>query len=120
MNNRLRLILAVVALFLLFGGEGVPFAPSPKVDRVTYVYEKDQGAVPRGVEVALRELNQGGEILATEYQLVDGEAAPKQYQVAEKSANEAGIPALVVQAGESVVRVVKSPATKDEVLEAIP
>jgi hypothetical protein len=43
---------------------------------------------------------------------------PRQYQVALKAAREAGLPCLVVTAGDVVLRVLKSPTTEDQVLEA--
>jgi hypothetical protein len=45
---------------------------------------------------------------------------PHQYKPALIAAQAAGLPALVVQAGDKVLKVVKAPKTDTEVLEAVP
>jgi hypothetical protein len=95
--------------------------PKKKVTMVTYVYEKDQTSVPRPVSLALQQLNAGGSIVATEFEedTVDGTGdIPDQYKIALAEARQSGLPALVVQAGNSVVRVIKDPKTAESVLEA--
>jgi len=96
--------------------------PSVKVTAVTYVYEKDQSAVPRPVQAALNKLHAaGGGVVASLFEddAVTGlGTVPKQYAVALKAAREAGLPALVVTAGDVVLRVLKAPTTEAEVLEA--
>lgn len=91
------------------------------VDRVTYVYEKDEGAVPRPVSYSLAELNKIGGIIATELE-VDQETGiggiPTQDKIAVDAAKAAGLPALVVQQGGAVVNLFKSPQTVADVATA--
>jgi len=89
-----------------------------KVTQVTYVWEKDTSAIPRPVASALNKLNQLG-ILATDFEedTVDGDdQVPDQYKIALEAARKAGLPSLVVQSGEKVVKVLKDPKTLEEVL----
>lgn len=102
-----------------------PEEPDPpattKIDRVTYCYEKDSNSVPRPVSAALQQLNAQG-ILATEFEedSVSGDGrTPTQYVVALEAARKAGLPALVIQSGDTVVRVVRNPTTSEQVLEAV-
>jgi hypothetical protein len=78
--------------------------------------------VPPSVEFALNEINKGGKIVASviedDIQDVSGQT-PQQFKVAVDTAKKEGLPALVVEAGETVVRTVKAPTTETEVLEAI-
>jgi hypothetical protein len=133
-QSPLTLILIVAVAFLLFQGKGCPQLPIPQpqppdppvpvvvIDRVTYVYEKDQGPVPPGVSAGLLALNadKARKILASEIdddvRDADGQI-PDQYAVALAKAAEVGTPVLVVQAGTTVVRTTK-PTTLQEVLEA--
>lgn len=93
-------------------------------NRVTYVYEKEKAFVPREVAAALRELNdaEGSDIIAA---AIDQDAvtgtliSPKQYEIAIAAAKAAGVPALVVQSGDTVIRVVKDPTTREAVMNAI-
>jgi hypothetical protein len=100
-----------------------PPAPSPdKPTAVTYVYEKDAGAVPSPVAVGIDKLNRKG-ILATTFEedTVDGQGeVPDQYKVPLKAAQESGLPALVATAGDKVLKVVKAPKSEAEVLEIAP
>lgn len=123
----LLLILGAIAGLLpgcLLGGGGLPpiLNPTVEVSRATYVYEKDDGGVPPSVEFALNEINKGGKIVASviedDIQDVSGQT-PQQFKVAVDTAKKEGLPALVVEAGETVVRTVKAPTTETEVLEAI-
>jgi hypothetical protein len=101
--------------------EPPPDEPKKKVTRVTYVYEKDHNNVPRPVSLALQQLNAGGSIVAAEFEedTVDGTGeVPDQFKIALAEARKTGLPSLVVQAGDSVVRVLKSPTTLESVLEA--
>jgi hypothetical protein len=102
--------------------------PSPsnpgKVTRVTYVYEKDQNAVPRQVASALQRINADSSlgVVATEFEndTTDGTGdVPDQYKIALDAARKAGLPALVAQAGDSVVRVISNPKTETQVLEVV-
>lgn len=96
--------------------------PSTKPTAVTYVYEKDQQPVPRPVQAALNKLHAaGGGVVASLFEddsTNGGGTVPQQYQVPLKAAREAGLPCLVVTAGDVVLRVLKSPTTEAEVLEA--
>lgn len=93
-----------------------------KVTAVTYVYEKDKGLVPKGVAKALQELNDGGSIVATEFEedTVDGDGnVPDQYKAALTAAKEAGIPCLVVIYDKGPPKIVPNPQTPESVLEAV-
>ena len=99
-----------------------PVDTDKKVTSVTYVHEKDDDAVPDGVKIGLDKLNQRG-IVATsvDQDQVDGDGdIPEQYKLAIPAAKQAGLPALVVQAGSKVVNVVKKPETEQQVLEVAP
>jgi len=92
------------------------------IDRVTYVYEKDANPVPPGVAVALATINEGGEIIATEFEddTVDGTGeTPDQYKVALAAAKKEGVPALVIESDGEAIKVLKNPTTTEQVLEAI-
>jgi len=120
-NRNNVIILLIVVLLVYSGVVPIPGVTSGNVDRVTYVYEKDDTAVPRPVSFALTQLNEQG-IVATEleHETVDGTGeVPEQDKIALAAAKEAGLPALVVQAGEVVVRVVKNPKTEADVMEAV-
>lgn len=94
--------------------------PALKPTTATYVYEKDHGTPPSSVAAGLDKLNRQG-ILATAFEqdTKDGNGnTPTQYVVALAEAKKAGLPALVVQAGDKVLRVVKV-STEAKVLEAI-
>ena len=95
--------------------------PTLKPTTATYVYEKDHGTPPSPVAAGLDKLNRQG-ILATAFEedTKDGNGnTPSQYVIALTEATKAGLPALVVQAGDKVMRVVKAPASEQQVLEAI-
>ena len=99
----------------------IPFIPiTNTVTAVTYIYEKDDTAIPRPVGAALNKLNTMG-ILATDFEedTADGTGeVPEQYKIALEAARKAGLPCLVVQSGNNVVRVVKDPKTLEAVMEA--
>lgn len=101
-----------------------PDPPQPTtVDRVTYVYEKDETAVPREVAAALTKINaQQLGITAGEFER-DGKTGvdkvPRQYRIALEAALKAGLPCLVVQSGNAIVRTVRDPTTEAEVTEAL-
>lgn len=100
-----------------------PVDPEKKTTRVTYVFEKDQKNTPRPVAAALQRINASGSgVVATEFEedTTDGDGqVPDQYKVALEAARKAGLPALVVQSGDTVLRVVKDPTTEAAVLEAL-
>lgn len=123
----------VLWLALQFGGVVLPSLPNitlpwpawvqTKATSATYVYEKDATAIPPAVGAALNRLNREKQILATlfEQDTTDGTGeTPKQYVVPLAAAKQAGLPALVVTAGDKVLRVVKNPQTDTQVMEAIP
>lgn len=122
-TNVACLLALALLVGLAVGGKGCDWkwpVPVTKVDAVVYVYEKDESAVPSPVMAALNTLNRQG-IVATLFEddTKDGTGeTPEQYKVPFAAAKEAGMPALVATAGEKVVRVVKSPKTEAEVLEA--
>lgn len=102
------------------GSPSPPPVSPDKTTAATYVYEKDDGGVPPPVGAALGELNAAG-LRATTFEedTTDGSGSvPDQYVVPLKAAREAGLPSLVVTAGQRVKRVVKAPTTKEQVLEA--
>lgn len=99
-----------------------PDPVTTKVDRVTYVYEKDQGAVFPNARVALIKLNADKKVTATEFEddTVDGDRqVPDQYKIALAKARDVGLPCLVVQSGSNVVKTMKVTAatTTNEILE---
>lgn len=119
----------VILVWLLANGgtlamPSMPWLPIPgilsPVTAAVYVYEKDNGGIPPAVSAALSELNTKGlRATAIDDDVTDGSGAiPEQYAKAIPAAREAGLPALVVMAGESVRKVVKAPTAKEEVLEA--
>ena len=88
---------------------------------VIYLYEKDQGGVPAPVSAALSKLNATG-IRATTFEedTVDGSGSvPDQYKIPLEAAQKAGLPALVVMAGDTVKSVVKAPTTEAQVMDAV-
>jgi hypothetical protein len=99
-----------------------PVDPDTKATAATYVYEKDDTAIPVGVSTGLNRLNREKNIRATLFEddTVDGDGdVPDQYKVALEAAIKAGLPAFVVQAGDTVLTVVKSPTTEAQLLEAV-
>ena len=88
----------------------------------TYIYEKDQSNPPREVQSAISQLNESGSLVASvfEQDTVDGDGeVPDQYRAALTAAQAAGLPCLVVLAGDLVLRVVRDPKTVADVLEAV-
>jgi hypothetical protein len=102
----------------------VPWPVAQKATAVTYVYEKDSGGVPSAVGGALNQLNRREPpILATTFEEDTKDATgdtPHQYKPALIAAQAAGLPVLVVQAGDKVLKVIKDPKAEAEVLEAVP
>jgi hypothetical protein len=102
--------LVTFALGMVLGvaGSKCDFTPDPKPpvvvvepvkpDRVVYVYEKDDTAVPSEVMVALDKLNRAGiEATDIDEDIVDGNGeVPDQYKVAIDAARLAGLPAFVL------------------------
>lgn len=100
-----------------------PEPPAPKATGATYVYEKDEHAVPSFVASALNKINRDrGYVIATtlEADPQDGTGdVPDQYKVPLAAAKEAGLPAFVVTAGDEVLRVVKDPKDANAMIEAV-
>lgn len=97
-----------------------PVDPNQKTTQVTFVFEKDSSNTPRQVALALQRLNAAG-VLATEFEedATDGNGeVPDQYKIALEAARKAGLPALVVQSGNVVKRVIQNPTTTEQVMEA--
>lgn len=119
-QTKKMIFFAVVGLLLWQAMQGGSSPVENKPTAVTYVYEKDETAVPAPVKAAINTLNKQG-IVATLFEddTVDGTGeTPEQYKVPLAAAKEATLPALVVTAGSKVIRVVKNPKTEAEVLEA--
>lgn len=93
--------------------------PVVTVDRAVLVYEKDTDVIPPAVRAGINALNTRG-IVAVLYEVNDSEEVKPAYVVPVDAAKKSGLPSLVVLAGDKVVRVVKSPATEADVLEAVP
>ena len=121
-NPLVTVALLAFAYWATFGqgsGCNLPIIAPTKVDRVTYVHD-EKAALPSGVLAGIAELNTKG-ITATNYpdDTTDGDGdVPDQYKIALPAAKAVGIPALVVQSGDKVVRTIKGPTTKAQVLEA--
>ena len=129
-------VAALVLAFAMLGQRGCELPKVPdwkwpsfpsilapaKVTAATYVFEKDETAVPSGVMAALSKLNERG-ITATTFEDDTTDASgevPEQYKVALAESKKQGVPLLVVQSGATVVRTVKAPTTAAQVLEAVP
>lgn len=96
-------------------------APAEKVTAAVYVYEKDSSAVPSGVMVGINRLNREKGIVATLFEddSTDGSGdVPDQYREPLRAAREAGLPSLVMMSGSKVAKVLKSPKTAEEIMEA--
>jgi hypothetical protein len=112
-------------------GRGPPDPEGPedpptvsKVDKVTYVWEKDETrVVPPPIQAVLIELNrdQARKIQATAIEKdsrTGTNEIPEQYKVAIGEALKVGLPACVIEAGDRVVAVLVNPTAK-QILEAI-
>ena len=124
LTNHEKIAIGMLVAILLFQvvRSHVPtvLAPSAATAAV-YVYEKSDGAVPLPVLSALNTINRSG-IAATVFDDDTTDSSgdtPEQYKLPLVSAKEAGLPALVVMAGEKVRKVVKAPTTEAAVLEAV-
>lgn len=111
-----KLLILALAWFLLSGG-----SVGGKPDLVTYVYEKDDGAVPAYVASALSKINeQGINANPVDDDTRDGDGQiPDQYKAAFEAASKDGTPLLVSTSKGKVLRKVKSPKTEDEVLGVV-
>lgn len=108
-------------IWLAAGQPGLNVLPSlnSKATQATYVYEKDTANIPAPVSAGLQELNKQGILAGVFEKDVRSGAgnAPAQFKVAAEAAKE--LPSLVIQAGDTVLRVVKDPKTKEAVTEAV-
>jgi hypothetical protein len=103
-----------------------PTQPPPVVQlqptAALYIYEKDQGSPPPPVAQALHRLNierQSFVANAVDQHVTTGQGqTPAQFQAAIQAARAAGLPALVILAGDQVVRVIRDPRTETAVMEA--
>lgn len=114
-------VLVIVLLVLQFQGGGLALPLPSTATAAVYVHEKSDTAVPAAVLAALNTLNRQG-IAATVFDkdTTDGSGeTPDQYKAPLTAAKDAGLPALVVMAGERVLRTVKAPTTEAQVLEAV-
>lgn len=139
-----RLIVGVLSLVLLIASqtvrieEPVPPAPGPveppppvvapvdptpapvlKPDLALYVHEKDKSPVPSGVMAALDEINRKHGVKANVFEdnTTNGNGdIPAQFKAAVEAARNAGLPCFVMMNGNTVLKVVAAPKTKDEVL----
>jgi len=109
-------LVVLLVLFTLRGGTVIapPGTPPGTVDRVTFIYEKDESVPPRDVQAALRDLNANGILAAAiDDDVVNGDGdVPEQYAIA-LTAAAGKIPCLVVQAGDKVLKVIEDPTAAD-------
>lgn len=116
-------VLAIIVAVMVLRSPGCKVdrpEPATLVTAVTYTYDDKQHSVPPPVAAALDKLNRQG-ITATldEVDTLDASGAvPEQYKASRPAAVAAGLPALVVMAGEKVRRVVPKPTTAEQVEEA--
>ena len=113
-------------MWIALGGQSpiAPILPTPttKIVSATYVFEKDDTAVPAPVMATLDKLNRERGIVATVFDddVVDGTGqTPDQYKPAVTAAKQVGLPALVTVDDKGVTRAVKDPKTETDVLEAV-
>ena len=115
-------VLIAAGLFVMFGVPDVSQIPwlrtvvvaPAEVTACVLVYEKDDHAIAPDIRAALNTLNRRG-ILATvlEADTVAGDGqVPTQYRLPLEAARKAGLPCLVVMAGETVLRAVANPTAK--------
>jgi hypothetical protein len=124
---QLSLLVALLTFYvqqaILAPGPGpVPPGPVNPATAATYIYEKDDTAVPVAVSTGINRLNREKKIVATlfEEDTRDGNGeVPDQYKAPLGAAQQAGLPALVVTNGEKVLNVVKDPKTEAEVWGAV-
>ena len=119
----LAFIAAGVLLLTLPRVEGCRVDTTGSATGAVYVYEKDDGAVPAYVTVAINKLNRERKVVATllEADTTDGTGdVPEQYRAALDAARKAGLPAVVALAGRTVIRVTPRPGSEAAVMEAVP
>ena len=117
------LLLIAAAIYWQQVGPSVklPSLPNNKVTAATYVYDvRTTGGVPPGVLKGLDRLNREKQIVASSYELTEGERVPAQYTVAVDEAKKVGLPSLVVLAGDKAIKVAKAPTTEEQIWGAVP
>lgn len=122
-KDRIGWLLIALAVFMIAKGGGALPLVGPAVTSVTYVHEQRDTPVPSAIHAALNRINREKNIPANVFDVdtKDGNGeVPDQYKVAALAAKEAGLPSLVVVAGDKALRVVKDPKTQDAVMEAVP
>lgn len=98
--------------------------PSTRPTAAVYIYEKDRHSPPRAVQAALDKINRDGvsgvvgSLHEQDATTGDGQV-PAQYRTQLQAARAAGLPALVVSAGDQVLRVIRDPQTEADVMEAV-
>jgi hypothetical protein len=122
LKDKIGWFLIAYGIFSMFKGGGLlPSIVSTPATAATYVYEKDDTAIPNGVTAGINRLNRETKIVASIYEddTTDGMGeVPAQFKAAHTAAKEAGLPAFVVTGGDKVLEVVKSPTTAEQVWEA--
>lgn len=96
--------------------------PATTATAVTYVYEKDDTAVPSAVMAGIDRLNREKKLAASifEEDTVDGSGeVPLQYKAPLSAAQAAGLPAIVATFGDKIVKVVKDPQTEEAVMGVV-
>lgn len=125
------LVLLAAGLVLIFGIPDVSAIRWPVTvvaqpelpTSVVYVYEKDATAIPVGVTVGLNRINRERGLPATLYEAdtTDGDGdVPAQYRDALAAATTAGLPALVVLSGTTVLSVTPAPTDAEAIVRAVP
>ena len=129
-NPLMTLFLIGGLAFLLMSGPcqkppetSPPATTIQAIDRLTYVYEKDEGGVPSAVLAALSALELSDasvRVSVFEDDTTDGDGqVPEQFKSAKAAAEKHGSPCVVSEASGQVIAVVLSPRTKDDVLKAL-
>lgn len=117
-------VVLVAGIWLAMGTPGIPTISLPSINskttQATYVYSAQHHTIPGPVSAGLQALNKQG-IVATTFEVdtKDGTGeVPEQYKVAVSAAKEP--PAVVYQAGDKVLRVLKvtKDTTQAEIVEA--
>jgi hypothetical protein len=122
LKDRIGWLLIGLAVFSLVKGGGALPIVGPAATAATYVYEKDTNAVPAGVLAGLNRLNREKKITASVFEedTRDGSGeVPDQFKAALAAATTAGLPALVVTSGETVLKIVKNPRTEEQIVGAV-
>jgi hypothetical protein len=97
--------------------------PATKPTAAYYVFEKDDGAVPPAVQTGLDRLLREKKIDARsiEQDVTDGtDRTPEVFKAPIAAAKQAGLPALVVLAGDEILSVTKNPTTEAAILKEVP